>query len=102
MKNERWTEPVEVNLEACGKNTVVGPLEALALLTERWPNTRGLSFVKREAPAELRSMDASLQRKPADVSPMRCLKFKTRPIDEKTTHKTAHSGRFLHVSDDLP
>ncbi|MDS7596073.1 DUF982 domain-containing protein [Agrobacterium tumefaciens] len=46
MKNERWMEPVEVNLEACGKNSVAGPLEALALLTDRWPTMRGLSFVK--------------------------------------------------------
>ncbi|EGP58767.1 hypothetical protein Agau_C101664 [Agrobacterium tumefaciens F2] len=47
MKNERWTEPVEVNLEANGKSVVAGPFEALILLTEGWPNKiRGLSFVR--------------------------------------------------------
>ena len=46
MNNERWTEPVEVNLDANGKSVVAGPFEALRLLTEGWPNRRGLSFVR--------------------------------------------------------
>ncbi len=46
MKNERWTEPVEVTLEANGRNVVASPSEALALLTEGWPKFRGLSFVR--------------------------------------------------------
>ena len=46
MKNERWTEPVEVNLEANGKSVVAGPFEALTLLTEGWPKIGGLSFVR--------------------------------------------------------
>ena len=46
MNNERWTEPVEVNLDANGKSVVAGPFEALTLLTEGWPNRRGLSFVR--------------------------------------------------------
>jgi hypothetical protein len=43
MKNERWTEPVEVNLEANGKSVIAGPFEAL---TEGWPKIGGLSFVR--------------------------------------------------------
>ncbi|MBO9655836.1 DUF982 domain-containing protein [Agrobacterium sp. SOY23] len=46
MKNERWTEPVEVNLEANGKSVIAGPFEALTLLTEGWPQIGGLSFVR--------------------------------------------------------
>jgi hypothetical protein len=46
MKNERWTEPVEVSLDENGKNVVAGPFEALMLMTEGWPNIRGLSFVR--------------------------------------------------------
>lgn len=46
MKNERWTEPVEVNLEANGKSVIAGPFEALTLLTEGWPKIGGLSFVR--------------------------------------------------------
>lgn len=47
MKNERWTEPVEVNLEANGKSVIAGPFEALTLLTEGWPKI-GVELRKSE------------------------------------------------------
>ncbi|MFK0385096.1 MULTISPECIES: DUF982 domain-containing protein [Rhizobium/Agrobacterium group] len=79
MKNERWTEPVEVNLEACGKNTVVGPLEALALLTERWPNTRGLSFVKARSACR-----AALDGRKSPEEARRCFTDAVSEVQNKT------------------
>ncbi|KXG84764.1 DUF982 domain-containing protein [Agrobacterium bohemicum] len=46
MKLTRWTEPVEVNFDTTNKNVIAGPFDALALLTEDWPHTRGLNFVR--------------------------------------------------------
>ncbi len=46
MKLTRWTEPVEVNFDKTNKNIVAGPFDALALLTDDWPLTRGLNFVR--------------------------------------------------------
>lgn len=46
MKQHVWTEPVEVNFDMNSKNLIVGPFDALALLTEKWPEKRGLNFVR--------------------------------------------------------
>lgn len=46
MKQTVWTEPVEVNFDMSTRNIISGPFDALALLTENWPHTRGLTFVR--------------------------------------------------------
>ncbi|KQO79074.1 DUF982 domain-containing protein [Rhizobium sp. Leaf262] len=46
MKQTIWTEPVEVNFDKTTKDIIAGPFDALALLTENWPHTRGLNFVR--------------------------------------------------------
>ncbi|MES5098191.1 DUF982 domain-containing protein [Agrobacterium sp. BA1120] len=46
MKQTVWTEPVEVNFDTSTRNIIAGPFDALALLTENWPHTRGLTFVR--------------------------------------------------------
>lgn len=46
MKQTVWTEPVEVNFDTSSINVISGPFDALALLTENWPHTRGLTFVR--------------------------------------------------------
>lgn len=46
MTENNWAKPVEVHLDHSGKNAVAGPFDALVLLTDSWPNMRGLNFVR--------------------------------------------------------
>ncbi len=46
MQQTKWTKPVEVNFDKADKDVIAGPFDALALLTENWPHTRGLTFVR--------------------------------------------------------
>ncbi|MDR6104060.1 hypothetical protein QE369_004257 [Agrobacterium larrymoorei] len=46
MKQTVWTEPVEVSFDKNSQNVISGPFDALTLLTENWPHTRGLMFVR--------------------------------------------------------
>lgn len=41
-----WTKPVEISVDQANKDVVAGPRDALTLLTENWPHTRGLMFVR--------------------------------------------------------
>lgn len=44
--NSRWETPVEISLSTTGSHEVRGPFEALVHLTENWPASQGLCFVK--------------------------------------------------------
>ena len=46
MPQANWQKPVHVAFENIGTEVIKGPSEALLLLTDRWPNLRGLHFVK--------------------------------------------------------
>lgn len=46
MRDTTWEKPVRVTFDHCGTESVKSPFEALALLTERWPDMRGPHFVK--------------------------------------------------------
>lgn len=48
MKNERWTEPVEVNLEANGKSVIVGPFRSTDIVDRRLAQNRGVELRKSE------------------------------------------------------
>ncbi len=44
--NSRWHTPVEISLSTTGSHEVSGPFEALVHLTENWPASQGLCFVR--------------------------------------------------------
>ena len=44
-----WTKPVEISVDQANKDVVAGPRDALNLLTENWPHTRGLMFVRERS-----------------------------------------------------
>jgi hypothetical protein len=46
MPQANWQNPVHVAFENVGPEVINGPSEALVLLTDRWPDLRGLDFVK--------------------------------------------------------
>jgi hypothetical protein len=46
MPQANWQNPVHVAFKNFGPEVINGPSEALVLLTDRWPNLRGLDFVK--------------------------------------------------------
>lgn len=46
MQQTSWQKPVRVAFGHVGTEIINGPLEALALLTDRWPDLRGPHFVK--------------------------------------------------------
>jgi hypothetical protein len=46
MTDSNWETPVEVHMDKAGHSTVIGPFDALTLLTEKWPEDRGLNFVR--------------------------------------------------------
>lgn len=46
MVTTRWTNPVRLGFTQGGMQTVSGPFEALIYLTEKWPNMRGLHFMR--------------------------------------------------------
>lgn len=46
MPGEKWNKPVQVSFEHDGSAVVASPFEALIYLTDRWPNMRGLQFLK--------------------------------------------------------
>jgi hypothetical protein len=41
-----WQKPVDVPFDNLGSGTVEGPSEALAILTDGWPDIRGPHFVR--------------------------------------------------------
>ncbi|KKX34138.1 MULTISPECIES: DUF982 domain-containing protein [unclassified Rhizobium] len=46
MRNTSWEKPVHVTFGHLGTEYVKSPFEALALLTDRWPDMRGPEFVR--------------------------------------------------------
>lgn len=44
--NSQWDRPVDISIPTTGSHKVGGPFEALVHLTEHWPTTQGLCFVK--------------------------------------------------------
>lgn len=46
MPQPNWHKPVRVAFGPLGMEVINGPSEALVLLTDRWPDERGLHFVK--------------------------------------------------------
>jgi hypothetical protein len=46
MATERWGNPVKVGFENADARTVNGPFDALKCLTDLWPVTRGLHYLK--------------------------------------------------------
>ncbi|AXV15241.1 DUF982 domain-containing protein [Neorhizobium sp. SOG26] len=46
MPQASWEKPVRVAFAHIGTQVVNGPFEALALLTDRWPDMRGPNFVR--------------------------------------------------------
>lgn len=42
----KWNKPVCVMFAQTGMQMVNGPYDALALLTDKWPDMRGMSFVR--------------------------------------------------------
>jgi hypothetical protein len=46
MPQANWQKPVRVAFGPLGTEVINGPFEALTLLTDRWPDMRGVHFVK--------------------------------------------------------
>ena len=46
MANASWNTPVAVNFPHQDIQVVSGPFEAMTCLTNRWPNMRGLKFLR--------------------------------------------------------
>lgn len=44
MKNERWTEPVEVNLEAKGKSVIAKPVRGTDVIDGRLAQNSRIEF----------------------------------------------------------
>lgn len=46
MPHTEWQKPVQVAFGNLGTETITSTYEALAVLTDRWPDLRGPQFVK--------------------------------------------------------
>ncbi len=46
MPQASWQKPVQVAFGSLGTEMINGPFEALAVLTDRWPDMRGPHFVR--------------------------------------------------------